>query len=462
MPVKQLSPDQIEKKSRFDAMIKQIAAMCDEEREALAARSPIVTIEQRPLSARNQCLIAMQRPSATIVGGFRQWLNAGRCVRKGEKGLTILVPAAKKGKPDQPAESDSVWFMRGTVFDISQTAPTDEPRDETPPSPTQPITPKPRQSDAGRFHAMACAMREKIADLERPRLENTPKRNCQGMARRCEAANLERAARAAEAIGNALMSHSLPAQFASITTRKQIEQMTRRIIEHPSYYVVCEGEKFADESDEAQRLRNWVHACGGMKQTQADAARAQQAEVQKLEDQIRFQPIPGFFPTPPAVIRRLLEFADIRAGMTVLEPSAGKGDIVAEIQRIMGGSVSISCCEIAPKLRELIALRCGVAPTGDFFDHFGTHDRIVMNPPFEKLQDIEHVRHAYKCLAPGGRLVSIMSASVKFNQRAQSFRDWLDELDADIENVPEDAFKGQDAFRQTGVQCIIVTIDKPA
>jgi hypothetical protein len=36
----------------------------------------------------------------------------------------------------------------------------------------------------------------------------------------------------------------------------------------------------------------------------------------------------NFFPSPPAVIERLMELADIEPGMRVLEPSAGQGAIV--------------------------------------------------------------------------------------------------------------------------------------
>lgn len=37
-------------------------------------------------SFRNCMLIAIQRPDATFVAGFRRWRELGRFVRKGEKG----------------------------------------------------------------------------------------------------------------------------------------------------------------------------------------------------------------------------------------------------------------------------------------------------------------------------------------------------------------------------------------
>ena len=98
----------------------------------------------------------------------------------------------------------------------------------------------------------------------------------------------------------------------------------------------------------------------------------------------------------------------------------------------------------------------------DFLSHQGSYNRILMNPPFEKGQDIEHVRHAYSLLAAGGRLVSVMSEGPFFREdsKAQGFRAWLSEVDATTEQLPEDAFQGADAFRETGVRTRLVVIDK--
>lgn len=49
-------------------------------------------------SFNNTLLIAMQRPEATLVTGYRNWQAMGIQVRKGEKGITILAPAPKKEK----------------------------------------------------------------------------------------------------------------------------------------------------------------------------------------------------------------------------------------------------------------------------------------------------------------------------------------------------------------------------
>jgi antirestriction protein ArdC len=73
-------------------------------------------------SLGNQLLIAMQRPDATYVAGFHAWLKLGRHVLKGEKGIKIMVPLARKVTNDEGDEERRVTgFGTGHVFDVSQT-----------------------------------------------------------------------------------------------------------------------------------------------------------------------------------------------------------------------------------------------------------------------------------------------------------------------------------------------------
>ncbi len=134
------TPEQAERKAKFRALVKQVADMQPLERDALAAKMlGVLTVEGRSLSIRNTILIALQMPGATIVGGFRQWIAAGRCVRKGEHGAAILVPCGKKGKDGEQTdtEGDSVFFVTGTVFDIGQTLPLDTIQPTEPTTTTQ-------------------------------------------------------------------------------------------------------------------------------------------------------------------------------------------------------------------------------------------------------------------------------------------------------------------------------------
>ena len=75
-------------------------------------------------SFHNQALILCQRPQATKVAGFVTWKNLGRHVKKGEKGIVILVPIIHRKESKEMGEKESEIvrrFKTGHVFDISQT-----------------------------------------------------------------------------------------------------------------------------------------------------------------------------------------------------------------------------------------------------------------------------------------------------------------------------------------------------
>ncbi len=107
------------KKLVFRELCQKIAAMSEDDRQAIASSAPVATTEGRILSAKNQCIAKAQREDATIVGGFQQWRKSGRCVRKGEHGFKILAPSKYPKKDD--GEEGSLRFVPVTVFDVSQT-----------------------------------------------------------------------------------------------------------------------------------------------------------------------------------------------------------------------------------------------------------------------------------------------------------------------------------------------------
>ena len=121
---RQLTPEQAQardaRREKFKQLVKQVAAMSDTERAALALNAgAVVTVEGKALSPINTMLCFMQLPNVSVVGGFRQWLKAGRCVRKGQHGATIWVPLGTKAEPT--GDGDRQAFGTGTVFDIAQT-----------------------------------------------------------------------------------------------------------------------------------------------------------------------------------------------------------------------------------------------------------------------------------------------------------------------------------------------------
>ena len=64
-------------------------------------------------SFNNTLLIALQRPDATMVTGYRNWQSMGRQVKKGEKGITIIAPEELK-----EAVKDYDLFMKA-ITEIS-------------------------------------------------------------------------------------------------------------------------------------------------------------------------------------------------------------------------------------------------------------------------------------------------------------------------------------------------------
>lgn len=76
-------------------------------------------------SSSNVILIRAQEPEATKVAGYRKWQELGRQVKKGEKGIAILVPHKRRVGPKEDKDDEVVSIVSnfgvGTVFDVSQT-----------------------------------------------------------------------------------------------------------------------------------------------------------------------------------------------------------------------------------------------------------------------------------------------------------------------------------------------------
>ncbi len=170
-----------------------------------------------------------------------------------------------------------------------------------------------------------------------------------------------------------------------------------------------------------------------------------------------------FFPTPDDVTNRVMELADIQPGMKSLEPNAGMGHMAKKVQNA-AGKEHVDLVEISPQLAEYLeAAGFGKIEQSDFlkFGKKNSYDKIVMNPPFSKDQDIDHVMHAYELLKPEGRVTAIMSnmAGIRSNKKNRAFSEWLDTVGAVVEDIEPGAFKS--SFNPTSVNTKIVVIDKP-
>lgn len=167
-----------------------------------------------------------------------------------------------------------------------------------------------------------------------------------------------------------------------------------------------------------------------------------------------------FFATPSELAKRLVYIADLKNHDTILEPSAGQGAIIKEINAAC--SVVPDCYELM-ETNQIILNKSGLKFNllgSDFFENKGRgYSKIIANPPFSKNQDIEHLQEMYTCLNRGGRLVCVMSESwANGSQKKQvDFRAWLDKVEAYIEDIPAGTFKESG----TMVGAKLVVIDKP-
>lgn len=326
------------------------------------------------------------------------------------------------------------------------------------------MTQKPKTST--KFREMAERLARDVARLRGDRNENTPKRQKEGACARIEANHLERVQRALEALADGRESLLIPPILARITSKAQLLDMLRTELDTSGgYYSIRDTGRFRDQSASAIALRAFMDGAKTAAERIADEGKATREKIIALENTVKFSPIPGFFPTPPEVVSHMLDSADLFDGCICLEPSAGKGDIADAIRNATGREVC--CVEISYALREILKAKghnvqppANAEGSHDFLDYHFQVDRIIMNPPFENGQDMDHVRHAYKQLRPHGRLVSVMSAGAFYRQdrKATEFREWFQSVNGTHEELEDGAFKN--AFRATGTKTHLVVIGK--
>lgn len=180
------------------------------------------------------------------------------------------------------------------------------------------------------------------------------------------------------------------------------------------------------------------------------------ARIAQMQEKLsRLQPVAQvhadtqLFVSSEQVCRKLVTLADIRPGCRVLEPSAGTGAIIREVLATVPGIIC-QCVEMDTALAEYLSVTFPeVAITcADFLSCTpqAVYDRIIMNPPFRHGEDLKHIRHALKMLAPGGSLVAVCTNGPR---QQREFKD----IATHQEVLP------RGAFAYTGVSTMIVRID---
>lgn len=130
-----------------------------------------------------------------------------------------------------------------------------------------------------------------------------------------------------------------------------------------------------------------------------------------------------YFATPEPVGLKMVEFADIRPGESVLEPSAGHGAIA----RWVPDNAERTAVEPSMKLRPRLAMVFNGDIIGTDFESHNTinkYDAVVMNPPFGAggKTAIEHLDKAAKHLRDGGRIVALIPTGPAADKR---FEKWM-------------------------------------
>ena len=149
------------------------------------------------------------------------------------------------------------------------------------------------------------------------------------------------------------------------------------------------------------------------------------------------------FVTPPREALRMAGYAELRRGMTVLEPSAGTGNIAHVILDACPG-IKLHVNEQHHALYDATVQRVGnqaTATQGDWLEYSGhTFDRIIMNPPFSRRQVYHHLAHALTLLKPDGFVVALVPVTVQ------------------VDNMTELERLGPDTFTGTKVHTKIIEV----
>lgn len=130
-----------------------------------------------------------------------------------------------------------------------------------------------------------------------------------------------------------------------------------------------------------------------------------------------------YFATPEPVGLKMVQFADIRPGDKVLEPSAGHGAIA----RFIPDLTDVTMVEPSYELSQKAALANGKANiiNGKFEDLniVNKYDAIVMNPPYGSggKTSTEHLAKAARHIRDGGRIVALLPRGGMADKRLADF-----------------------------------------
>lgn len=170
-----------------------------------------------------------------------------------------------------------------------------------------------------------------------------------------------------------------------------------------------------------------------------------------------------YYPTPAPLAWEMQRMIDWNYVHTILEPSAGTGDLISAIaknDRNFDGR-SVDCAEIDHELQEVLKGHGFRIVADDFLNYhpFTRYDAIVMNPPFS--QGARHLLHAIELQKHGGQIVCLLNAETIKNPctvERQRLKNYIEEYGAKVE-FRQGSFRAAD--RKTDVEVAIVYFNIP-
>lgn len=176
-----------------------------------------------------------------------------------------------------------------------------------------------------------------------------------------------------------------------------------------------------------------------------------------------------FYPTPEAIAAKMLAGMDFDQIETILEPSAGKGDLADKaVAKLKDANwrrdiqADIDCIEIDENLRHILKGKGYRVVHDDFltFQTFKRYDLIVMNPPFA--EGDKHLLKALEMQKRGGRVVCLLNAETLKNPYTNSRQKLARLLDDYAATVTYLTGAFANAERQTDVEIALVRVNIPA
>lgn len=167
----------------------------------------------------------------------------------------------------------------------------------------------------------------------------------------------------------------------------------------------------------------------------------------------------NFYPTPRKLVKEILPRELWKYGC-ILEPSAGKGDIVDEIKS-EGGDLVVDCIEINPELQATLRGKKYNVVANDFltFTPQYHYDLIIMNPPFDK--GATHLLKALDVEKKGGRVICILNAETLKNPYSNERKVLAQKLETLDASIVYKTSSFTSAERTTDVEIAVIDVEIP-